>query len=424
MNNDNNKSEEVLSQADWVKHLNKVFADKGIPAQPTFTGARGIQIDFCHGIRVYIPKSAGDTKFLLTLVDLDNDIKLYSGVLDPGDFFISEKHYFIRFGIQISEYPSGEKIMQHRFDAKDQNVVVRIPVTTLGDTLAWFPSVVEFQKRHQCKMFVCAADYIRPLLEEKYPEITFIKQSEIVEKSPYACYTLAIFHEDHEGQNSPVDYRQIPLHHYPAYLLGVPVCDKAPKIAFDRKKREIEEPYVCIASQASGGCKLWHHPLGWDGVVKFLKDSGYRVIDIDLQAVHGHNIHWNRIPREAEDFTGNHPLAQRANLIHHADFFIGLGSGLSWLAWCVGKPAVLISGFSESWGEFPTPYRVINRNVCHGCFNDTRHRFENNEWLWCPLHKNTDRHWECSRAITAKMVIDKIKTIPEFIKHQKQEEKS
>ena len=30
-----------------------------------------------------------------------------------------------------------------------------------------------------------------------------------------------------------------------------------------------------------------------------------------------------------------------ANILHHADLFIGLGSGLSWLNWALGKHTVM-----------------------------------------------------------------------------------
>jgi autotransporter strand-loop-strand O-heptosyltransferase len=42
------------------------------------------------------------------------------------------------------------------------------------------------------------------------------------------------------------------------------------------------------------------------------------------------------------------------DLLRHASFFIGLGSGLSWLAWASGIPVVLISGFSLPNSEFYT----------------------------------------------------------------------
>ncbi len=422
MNETEKTQNETMTQSQWIEYLTEEFHKMQLPVYPLEVCSDGIMIDFCYGARVYIPPNAPSKQYLVDVVDLDNDVKIYSGVLDAGDYYISEKRYYINYGIQLSEYPSGKAVVQKKFNAENRNVVIKLPITTLGDTLAWFRSVDCFQQKHKCKLFVCIAEYIKPLLAPMYPEIDFITQEIIPTCYPYGCYTLAIFHDDEEHRNSPVDYRQVPLHHYPAYVLGVPTSDEPPEIDFPYEDREIPEPYVVIATQASGGCKLWNHPLGWDKVVAFLKQSGYRVIDIDLEAIHGQTIHWNKIPREAEDFTGNHPLTQRANLIYHADFFIGLGSGLSWLSWCVGKPTVLISGFSESWGEFPTPYRVINRNVCHGCFNDPRHRFDHHDYLWCPKHQGTPRHWECSRGITASPVIAAIQRIPEFINHIKNKE--
>ena len=36
---------------------------------------------------------------------------------------------------------------------------------------------------------------------------------------------------------------------------------------------------------------------------------------------------------------------------------------------------MLISGFTQPDNEFTTPYRVVNRHACNGCWNDPRLRF-------------------------------------------------
>ena len=416
MNEKTKPEDRILTNEEWRNVLTETFRNLHLPYNPTLTGPLGIQIDFCRGARIHIPPTAGG-KFRVVLTDLDNDIRMYDGILDAGDYFVSKKRYFINYGIQITEYPSGKKILQHRFNAKNRPVLIKFPVETLGDTLAWFNAAVKFRDRHKCELYVRIAGYVRPLLEKKYPDIHFVTDEESGELSPYAVYTVAIFHNDADMDDTPTDYRIVPLHHYADCILGTEP-DHAPPMIDSPDKREIAEPYVCIASQASGGVKLWHHPTGWDQVVMFLKEHGYRVIDIDRDYVSGKDIMWNRIPREAEDFTGNAPLSDRAAMIRHADFFIGLGSGLSWLAWCAGTPTVLIGGFSEPWEEFPTHYRVINRNVCHGCFNDVRHIFDHKDYTWCPKHKGTPRHWECSRGITPKSVIDAIKRILAFQIHE------
>ena len=149
--------------------------------------------------------------------------------------------------------------------------------------------------------------------------------------------------------------------------------------------------------------KYWNNPHGWREIGSFLKDAGYRVVCIDQKPVHGHGLVWNHIPHGAEDRTG-HSLQERARWLKHADFFVGLSSGLSWLAWAVGVPVVMISGFTHPTNEFDTPYRVINYHACNSCWNDPALRFDHKDFLWCPRHANTPRQFECTRLITAEQV--------------------
>jgi autotransporter strand-loop-strand O-heptosyltransferase len=107
-------------------------------------------------------------------------------------------------------------------------------------------------------------------------------------------------------------------------------------------------------------------------------------------------------------------LAERARLLRHAALFVGLSSGLAWLAHAAGCPVVLISGFTHPTNEFATPYRVINWHACNSCWNDSRHQFDHNDFLWCPRHRGTPRHFECTRLITAEQVIRVIGSIPGF----------
>jgi autotransporter strand-loop-strand O-heptosyltransferase len=82
--------------------------------------------------------------------------------------------------------------------------------------------------------------------------------------------------------------------------------------------------------------------------------------------------------------------------------FIGLSSGLSWLAWAYDVPVVMISNFTKSWNEFDC-YRVDNPAGCNGCFNI----FQNIK-SHCPIFEGTLRENECHKKITPEMVIQKI----------------
>ena len=90
-----------------------------------------------------------------------------------------------------------------------------------------------------------------------------------------------------------------------------------------------------------------------------------------------------------------------------AKFFIGLSSGLSWLAWAVDMPIVMISGFTKAYNEFYTPHRIINENVCNGCWNDVSVKFDRSDWLWCPYNKN----FECSTQISVDRVLSEVKKL-------------
>ncbi len=173
------------------------------------------------------------------------------------------------------------------------------------------------------------------------------------------------------------------------------------------------ERYVCIATQSTSQAKYWNNPHGWREVIKGLKESGYRVVCVDQKAVHGLGLVWNHLPHGAEDRTGL-SLQECARWIKHADFFVGLSSGLSWLAWAVGVPVVMISGFSHPVTEFGTPYRAINYHTCNSCWNDPALRFDHKDFLWCPRHKNTPRQFECTRLITAEHVRRVMARVPAF----------
>jgi autotransporter strand-loop-strand O-heptosyltransferase len=105
-------------------------------------------------------------------------------------------------------------------------------------------------------------------------------------------------------------------------------------------------------------------------------------------------------------------LNQMIKYIDHCEFFIGLSSGLSWVAHAVGKPVVMISGVTSEFNEFSEDtIRIIDKSVCNGCINKQEHKFDPGDWFWCPLHKGTSRQFECTTSITPETVFEKIKPL-------------
>ncbi len=384
-----------------------------IPELPTQEAIEGIRFDFNDGIRVKFPKGG----YRICFSDIETGTILYNADINQEAMVTSVKKFYIKFRLQLFRKDGSEPIFEHDYDAKDKEVMIQLPVGTIGDSIGWFSYVERFQQKHDCKVICVMTPWIADLVRDQYPDITFINKEDTLRYSPYACYYMGLFFQGNVD-NQPIDFRYIGLHRTAGYILGVDPSDLPPRFDLSAP-RQIKEPYVCIAVQSSTQAKYWNNPVGWIETVKFLKNSGYRVLCIDKAPVNGCGINWNHIPNGAEDFTGDIPLQERVNLIKDADFFIGLSSGLAWIAWCCKVPVVMISGFTHPTNEFETPYRVINYHACHSCWNDMRCDFDHFDFLWCPRHKNTERQFECSRLISVNHVIDTIEKIPVFKEHEK-----
>jgi autotransporter strand-loop-strand O-heptosyltransferase len=390
------------------------------PAQkPTQRGPRGIRFDFNHGARVVLPART-EGRWRVQLRDLDTGNVLFQSE-NKGAFVSSTKRYYVRIGIEvwdINEAGDATTVLSHAYDARDREVLILFPIGTIGDTLGWFPYAARFAKVHGARVTCALSAHIIPMLRDAYKEIRLLTHEELTEQklaeSAYATYSLGLFFADHDCVFQPTDFRHVGLHRTAGYILGVDPREEAPRLVLRDDSRPIAEPYVCIGVQSSTQCKYWNNPRGWHVAVSFLKTAGYRVICIDQKQVHGAGIVWNHIPHGVEDETGDRPLAERARWLRHAAFFVGLSSGLSWLAWAAGTPVVLISGFTHPTNEFETPYRVINWHACNSCWNDPRLMFDHKDFLWCPRHAGTPRQFECSRLITPEQVIATIKRIPAF----------
>ncbi|MBV8840428.1 MAG: autotransporter strand-loop-strand O-heptosyltransferase [Alphaproteobacteria bacterium] len=378
-------------------------------AVPTQLGPAGIRFDFNDGARVVCPVSEHPWK--VRLRDLDTGNILFETEF-AGGHVNSMKRFYVRFGVEVLR--GEETVLRHEYSAKDREILIQLPVGTLGDPLGWFPYAVKFKESHGCRLTCAIGAHMIALFQGAYPDITFVTHEDVKPENYYATYSLGLFFDDKDFVFQPADFRHVGLHRTAGYILGVDPTEQAPTIVIENDTRPIAEPYVCIAVQSTTQSKYWNNPGGWREVVRFLKGSGYRVVCIDQKATHGTGLIWNHIPNGVEDETGDKPLSERARYLKHAEFFVGLSSGLSWLAWAAGTPVVMISGFTHPTNEFATPHRVINYHACNSCWNDPRVHFDHKDFLWCPRHAGTPRQFECTRLITSDQVIQTIQKIPGF----------
>jgi len=275
----------------------------------------------------------------------------------------------------------------------------------LGDSAAWLPAAISFTEKWKCRTIICMRDNLIPIYQNAYPEIIFIQNDNLkgdIASRCYAYYRLAVYGYG-DVDNECMDFRENNLIRHADMILGVDsgmtpplvVGEDEPKPNYPENLAD-KQRYVCLATRASRKCKEWNCTGGWDKVVIALRDRGFLPVAIDAD---------NRnLPAGAFDNTGDIPLASRIDVLKGAEFFIGLPSGLSWLAWACRLPVVMISGFTDPYVEFDTPYRVSPPpGICHGCWKDSDQR-QRKRFDECFYEKSN----ECTRSITPEMVISVI----------------
>jgi autotransporter strand-loop-strand O-heptosyltransferase len=280
--------------------------------------------------------------------------------------------------------------------SNDRKVCVANESGSLGDTLAWTPVVNRFAVENNITI-----DYFTPyknLFETKYPNVNFHDYSDKNNISTDSeIYELKF---DCGKLDNTKNLQEIA-----SDILNIYHKEERPQLNIAKPfKKNFNKKYVCIATQSTSQFKYWNNATGWKQTVDYLKTIGYDVVCIDKQEYFGTDKKMNCIPKGCINKTGDISLQERMNDLYFCDFFIGLTSGLSWLAWSLEKPVVLISGISKENTEFFTPYRVTNTNVCHGCATEKGYEFDRDDWMFCPKNKN----FECTSSITFEMVKEKI----------------
>jgi autotransporter strand-loop-strand O-heptosyltransferase len=354
---------------------------------------------FIDGAKLTITGNS-EQSFDVKFIDLDSSAVVYETVLKTNMWASPTAKYFVNWSIQV--FKEGHLIKRHDLSLAGKQVKIVFDTGSIGDSVAYIESAEEFRKKHGCNLtcVVFNKDMCK-LFKEKYKNISFYnldKQDDF-----HAIYKIQYPIKNWQGIIKK-DPRTISLTEVAPLTLGLELKERRPTFG---EKKPSDKKYVCIATQSTSQCKYWNNKKGWEGVIKYLNDAGYEVWCIDRHSSFGNSGNFNRIPKGAIDKTGEFFLATRIDQICGAEFFIGLGSGLSWLAWACGVPVVLVSGFSKAFAEFYTPYRVINENVCNGCWNDPSLAFDKGDWNWCPRNKD----FECTKQITPEDVIKHINKI-------------
>lgn len=319
-----------------------------------------------------------------------------------GQFSEDQKALFGEHKIAYSETPalldywfSWETLQSWR-NEKDrepevpQKTLLHLRSRALGDTIAFVESCRGWREKWNQEPAVS----INSAFIGLFDDLDFIDQQKI----DFTQYSDVVFSDYHF---------EVELQHGFQIDLGLEAEKRRPRVSFVPKERPIKGKYICFSTHSTAQCKHWNHPGGWEQLCKMLRKENITPVCIDRYESFGIEGHWNPVPKSAVKKIGM-SLDDIMNYIHHAEIYVGLSSGHSWLAHALGKKVVMVVG--ATFGEFDEDnHKITNTEVCHGCFNRPHlHTFDPGDWMWCPINKGTERQHECTKTIEPEWVFSKI----------------
>ena len=353
-----------------------------------------LEISFNLGPKVEVIGS-NDAKYFVEFINSKTNEVIHSGTIGNNMWIKCNKKYNIPWIIKVNN-----KIV-HKYSLKNKVVKINFESKSVGDTIAWAPQVVRFAKHYNCKVIVSTFhnEWFETLPE--YKDITFIKPGDNF--NAYAVFELGWFKSDNDDwknfDNHPTQVNTVPLIQCATDILDIPYKEVNYGIVHKIQKRPIKQKYVCIGPRSTAGLKEWPYE-NWRELAKNLQKIGYRVINLSKEGFEGINI-TNK---------GNLKWKDTYNYLFHADLFIGLGSGLSWVNWALNKHTIMINNFIPYGYEFTHNLTKLgNNSVCNNCWVHKDYVFDKGDWDWCPEHQNTAKQHICQKSILPNQVFNVVK---------------
>ena len=419
-----------------------------------------------HNYRLWIDKWCDDIlTFDVYFYDLDDGGKMiYHTILNQGMFSKVPKLYFGNYRIEIKE--NGEKVWEYTTNWHRKKVFLRLETSAIGDFLCFLPQIEKFRQKWDLDLRVFhggAAGNGLAFIKDAYPFIEFTQNrtpGNVHKHIVLACNTLRSWIEDgkkpmpddyhkFEGKEDEIVpniygkqiWQKIPLQQVATDALGLEYEPLRPEIKLHSVYKDSnnfkDHKYVVIASQSTTQIKYWnygfntdsikekkHYGDGWREVITWLTgEMGYKVVMINQHSIFGNDTEEGGVYNHHEfgdinnvTMKPNSSLIDRIIDINNCDFFMGLNSGMSWLAYALKKPIVGIMALNEHKEIFNVHDPLIktlhvhdyDKDACGDCFK--RYTFSR-YWTHCPEHDGTDRMYECTSLITPDMVINKCKEL-------------
>ena len=388
------ESEEIRTNFSWER-IGKMGYDLCVDFKnriPSIQDNNKIKVSYLDGPKVEVLGDIQKEYFVEFLDESDNVI--HSSTITNNMWTSCGRKYYTKWKIRIN----GQIVEE--LNLENKRVLISLHSSSMGDTLAWSPYAVEFAKKHNCKVILSTFhnDWFEG--NENYKDIEFIKPGNST--NCHVVYNIGWFRDDNQRWEKfdyyPTSVNLIPLQQTATDILGLEFKEVNYGLNYKIQPRPIKEKYIVFGPQATSGCKEWVFEY-WDQLAQTLHQMGYKIVILSQKPYLIQNT-INIVNRD---------LNTVMNYLLYSEFLIGLGSGLSWLNWALGKHTYMINGFSEDGHEFTRNMTRITKNVCIKCWNDEVHIFDPGDWDWCPVYKGTKKQHICQKSIKPIDVLSQIK---------------
>ena len=270
---------------------------------------------------------------------------------------------------------------------KDKEILMHLDSFCVGDTICFSKFIGSFMEYHKPKK-IFVTTFFPDFFVSDDPRVEFIPSA-----SPGASLEIDI--HINVGYDKEKNSHTIGgLFFATKDTMRLPQNTRPQRPPLKRKEVERNPNKIVIAPESAKKIARWDYHNGWQRVIDFLNENNFSVTNIS----HENYLNLSGV----ESSNGIDDLEVAINHIVESGLFIGLSSGLSWVAWAYGIPVVMISGFTKSHNEFSC-YRVSSEFGCSGCYNIIP-QIKNP----CPIFYGTERMHECHKLIYPEMVIEKI----------------
>ena len=351
-----------------------------------------ISVTYIDGPKVEI-LGEEDRDYFVEFLDGNDDV-VHSQTIKNNNWVRCSRKYYTKWKIRVNG-----KIVEE-LDLTGKKVLISFESKSIGDTIAWAPYAIDFQKKHNCQVVLSTFHNNWFKDNPNYSNIELLNPGSVTDC--HALYRVGWFMSE-EGKWNKLDsypnyIQSLPLQQTATDILGLDYVERNYGIFFNLKKNHFKNKYVVLAPESTAGCKEWTYE-GWCYLSEQLIKKGYEVVVLTTKPYY---------IKDVKCIYGK-ALNESLNILYYSEFLVSPSSGMAWMNWALGKHTVMISGFTPKHHEFQTNItRIINEHACNSCWANINFKFDPGDWDWCPVWKGTDKQHICEKSISPLTVFNSL----------------